>query len=76
MKKSYLVDASDTDMRIDRWVRTKIGKLPQSLIEKNLRVGKIKINDRKIKNSHKLKLNDKIDIYDISFEERNQKKNK
>ncbi|OUX46171.1 MAG: RNA pseudouridine synthase [Candidatus Pelagibacter sp. TMED275] len=74
MKKSYLVDASDTDMRIDRWVRTKIGKLPQSLIEKNLRVGKIKINDRKIKNSHKLKLNDKIDIYDISFEERNQKK--
>jgi len=35
-------------MRIDRWLRNKLGKVPQSLIEKNLRMGKIKINKKKM----------------------------
>ena len=40
MKKSYIVDSTCNDMRLDRWVRFKLGKLPQSLIEKYLRLGK------------------------------------
>ena len=44
MKKSYLVDAMHSDMRLDKWIKAKIGKFPQSLIERNLRNGKIKIN--------------------------------
>tara|TARA_Y100000022_G_C12907884_1_gene221429 strand:+ start:175 stop:321 length:147 start_codon:yes stop_codon:yes gene_type:complete len=47
MKKSYTVDATCNDMRIDRWIRLKIGKIPQGLIEKYLRSGKIKINKKK-----------------------------
>ena len=35
-------------MRIDRWLRKNLGELPQSYIEKNLRNGKIKINNKKI----------------------------
>jgi len=35
-------------MRIDRWVRNNIGNIPQGLIEKNLRNGKIKVNGKSI----------------------------
>jgi 23S rRNA pseudouridine955/2504/2580 synthase len=54
-------------MRIDRWIRHLLGKIPQSLIEKNLRAGKIKLNKKKIKSSHKVKSNDKIDFFNIDF---------
>ena len=70
MKKSYTVDSTCNDMRIDRWFRNYIGKIPQGLIEKNLRAGKIKLNKRKIKSSHKIKVNDKIDLFNINFEEK------
>ena len=43
MKKSYTVDSTCNDMRIDRWIRHKLGKIPQGLIEKYLRSGKIKV---------------------------------
>ena len=51
MKKSYTVDETCNDMRIDRWTRLKIGNIPQGLIEKYFRSGKIKINKKKIKSS-------------------------
>ena len=56
-------------MRIDRWIRYSLGKIPQSLIEKNLRSGKIKLNKKKIKSSHKIKTNDKIDLFNLNFKE-------
>ena len=43
MKKSYIVDSTCNDMRLDRWLRLKIGKIPQGLVEKYLRTGKIKL---------------------------------
>ena len=58
MKKSYIVDSTCDEMRIDRWLRHCIGKIPQSLIEKNLRSGKIKLNKKKIKSSQKIKTKD------------------
>ena len=70
MKKSYIVDSTCNDMRIDRWIRNSIGKVPQSLIEKNLRAGKIKLNKKKIKSSQKVKTNDKIDIFDLNIKEK------
>ena len=56
-------------MRIDRWIRQSLGNIPQGLIEKNLRSGKIKLNKKKIKSSHKVKINDVIDFFDIDFKE-------
>ena len=67
MKKSYTVDSTCKDMRIDRWIRHNLGKLPQALIEKSLRSGKIKLNKKKIKSSHKIKVNDKIDFFNFDF---------
>ena len=69
MKKSYIVDSTCNDMRIDRWIRLSIGKIPQSLIEKNLRSGKIKLNKKKIKSSHKVKTNDNIDFFNINIKQ-------
>jgi 23S rRNA pseudouridine955/2504/2580 synthase len=70
MKKSYIVDSTCNDMRIDRWIRNSIGKIPQGLIEKNLRAGKIKLNKKKIRSSHKIKTNDKIDLFNLDIQEK------
>ena len=70
MIKNYIVDSTFDNMRLDRWLRNKLGNIPQSLIEKNLRSGKIKVNKKKIKSSFKVKINDKIDIFDFNFNEK------
>ena len=70
MVKNYIVDSTCNNMRVDRWIRNTIGKIPQGLIEKSLRLGKIKVNKKKVKSSHKIQLNDKIDLHDFKFEER------
>tara|TARA_B100000963_G_scaffold230092_1_gene200705 strand:+ start:365 stop:1282 length:918 start_codon:yes stop_codon:yes gene_type:complete len=70
MKKSFIVDSTCNDMRIDRWIRHSIGKVPQGLIEKNLRSGKIKLNKKKVKSSQKIKTNDKIDLFNFHFDEK------
>ena len=67
MKKTYNVDSTHNNMRIDRWVRNNIGNIPQGLIEKNLRKGKIKLNKKKIKSSQKIKTNDQIDFFNFDF---------
>ena len=69
MKKSYIVDSTCNDMRLDRWLRYKIGKIPQGLDEKYLRTGKIKLNRKKVKSSIKVKTNDNINIFNIKFKE-------
>ena len=70
MKKSFNVDKTYSGMRIDRWIRNKIGNIPQSLIEKTIRTGKIKINKKKVKSSFKIKTKDKIDIFNFRFQEK------
>ena len=67
MNKTYIVDSTYEGIRIDKWIRNNLGKVPQSLIEKNLRIGKIKLNKKKIKSSTKLKKKDTINTYDLSF---------
>jgi len=69
MKKSYIVDPTCNEMRIDRWIRLEFGKIPQSLIEKYLRSGKIKLNKKKIKSSNKVKTNDVIDLFSVNLKE-------
>jgi 23S rRNA pseudouridine955/2504/2580 synthase len=69
MIKSYIVDSTFNDMRLDRWIRIKLGKVPQSLIEKSLRSGKIKINKKKVKSSFKVNTNDKIDFFNFEFKD-------
>ena len=64
MIRSFIVESTCNNMRIDRWLRNKLGKVPQSLIEKSLRLGKIKINKKKMK-----ELNYQKDFKDKLFNE-------
>ena len=72
MKKSINVEKSYNDMRIDRFIRSHLGNIPQGLIEKNLRSGKIKLNHKKVKSSQKVKTGDKVNIFNLNFEEKIQ----
>ena len=63
MKKLFNVDLTFNDMRIDRWIRNNLGNIPQGLIEKSLRSGKIKLNNKKTKSSQKVKTNDIINLF-------------
>ena len=68
MNKSYIIKEIYSGMRIDRWIRNNIASLPQSLIEKSLRKGKIKVNIKKVNSSYKLKTGDKVKFFNFSFE--------
>ena len=75
MNKPYIVDHSYEGIRIDKWIRNNLGNVPQGLIEKSLRAGKIKLNKKKTKSSTKLKVKDIINVYNIKFEEKIIQKN-
>ena len=57
-------------MRIDRLLRNHLGKIPQGLIEKNLRIGNIKLNKKKVKSFIKVKQGDKIDLFNFNYEKK------
>ena len=65
MKNSYIVENAFIEMRLDRWIRNNLGKIPQGLIEKNLRNGIIKVNKKKVKSSYKVKTNDLIEFFNF-----------
>ena len=67
MKKNFTVDKSFDNARIDRWIRHNFKKIPQGLIEKLLRIGKIKVNKRKVKSSYKLKKGDLIECFNLNY---------
>ena len=67
MKKLLNVDKTFNGMRIDRFLRNHFGQIPQSLIEKNLRNGRIKLNKKKVKSSKKIQFNDEIELHNIQF---------
>ena len=47
MKNLYLIQDEFINTRLDRWLKKKVCKVPQSLIEKNIRKGNIKVNGNK-----------------------------
>ena len=49
MKRFYTVEKDTLNTRLDRWIKRNVCQIPQSLIEKNIRKGKIKINNLKKK---------------------------
>ena len=67
MKKTFFIKEDFISTRLDRWVKKYVCDIPQSLIEKNIRKGKIKVNNKKEKSSYKLKLRDKIDFFNFNY---------
>ena len=67
MKHTYPIKDDFVEMRLDKWIKKNISDIPQSLIEKNIRRGNIKINNKKEKSSYKLKINDRVILYNFTF---------
>ena len=74
MEKIFSVENDFVNARLDRWFKKNVCNAPQSLIEKNLRKGKIKINNRKYKSSYKLKKSDLIYIDNLNLTPNKNKK--
>ena len=66
MPQKVIVKQDYHNSRFDRWFKANILELPQSLIQKILRLNKVKVNRKKIKSSYRVQLGDIIEIYDIS----------
>ena len=66
MSQKVTIKKDYHNSRFDRWFKANILDLPQSLIEKILRINKVKINRKKIKTSYRVQLGDIVEIYDIS----------
>lgn len=66
MPEIYTVEKDYHNSRFDKWFKAKIIQLPQSLIEKIIRLNKVKINRKKTKSSYRVQVGDIIEIYDIS----------
>ena len=76
MKNFFSVKYDFVNARLDRWFRRNVCEAPQSLIEKNIRKGKIKVNNKKKESSYKLQENDQIFVYNFNFKTNKNKKNK
>ena len=66
MPQKITVKRDYHNSRFDRWFKANVIDLPQSLIQKILRLNKIKINRKKIKTSYRVQTGDIVEIYDIS----------
>ncbi len=74
MNKSYTVEKDYNNSRFDKWFKTNVVDVPQSLIQKIIRLNKVKINKKKIKTSYRLQTGDIIEIFNISKFTPNDKK--
>ena len=74
MNRSYKIKPIHISMRLDRWVKNNIGKYPQSLLEKSIRKGKIRLNKKKTSSSYKLKIGDEINFYNFDYKFKKKKK--
>ena len=74
MKKIFGVENDFINSRLDRWIRRNICEIPQSLIEKSIRKGSIKVNNTKKKSSYRLQKNDHIHLRNFNFEASKNKK--
>jgi len=66
MPQTVTVKQEYNNSRFDRWFKANIIDLPQSLIQKILRLNKVKINRKKVKSSYRVQSGDIVEIYDIS----------
>ena len=66
MPQKVTVNQDYHNSRFDRWFKANIKTLPQSLIEKIIRLNKIKVNRKKTKSSYRVQSGDIVEIYDIS----------
>lgn len=66
MPENFIVNKNFNNVRFDKWFKQQIINLPNSLIQKLVRTRKIKVNNKKIKTSLRLKEGDKVSVFNLS----------
>ena len=66
MPKTYIVEEDYQNSRFDKWFKAKIINLPQSLVEKIIRLNKVRVNRKRVKSSYRVESGDIVEVYDIS----------
>jgi len=67
--KNFLINKPEIkNWRLDKWLKINFSSLNQSFIEKNLRKGNIKVNNKKKLSKYRLQINDEIIIFNYSDE--------
>ena len=66
MPQTYTVEEDYHNSRFDKWFKSKILDIPQSLVEKIVRLNKVKVNRKKTKSSYRVQNGDVVEVYDIS----------
>jgi len=67
--KNFLINKPEIkNWRLDKWLKINFSSLNQSFIEKNLRKGNIKVNNKKQLSKYRLQINDEIIIFNYSDE--------
>jgi len=67
MEKIFSVKNDFVNARLDKWFKRNVCEVPQSLLEKIIRKGNIKVNNKTKKSSYKLQKNDQIFVYNFNF---------
>ena len=67
----YIIDKEDEGVRLDRYLRKKLKSTPLTEIFKAMRIGKIKVNNKKKKENYRLEEGDKVFIGLETDEEKN-----
>jgi len=53
MIKKFIIKKEFFNSRLDKWFKKTVCNIPQSLFEKNIRKGKIKVNSKRVKSFYK-----------------------
>ena len=72
----FYINSSETNQRLDKWIKRKFPGITQSLLEKLFRKKIIKLNGKKVKSSYKIKNDDEILLPGLIINNKNFKKRK
>jgi 23S rRNA pseudouridine955/2504/2580 synthase len=61
--KAFTIQENDAGQRLDRFLKKTMPHLPQSLLQKSIRVGNVKVNRKKPKREQHLNLGDVVQVY-------------
>ena len=67
MRNIFSIQEDSVNSRLDWWFKRNVCDVPQSLIEKNIRKGNIKVNEKKEKSSYRLGLKDIVTIKNVDL---------
>jgi len=66
LKKIYIIQSDNYNLRLDKWLRINFSSLKQNFIEKNIRKENIKVNNKKVDSKYKLQIKDQVIIFNYS----------